>query len=259
MVLKNKTWYFLQKIIQFQLIFGLVIGFGFCLTASANNFIPTSQKSQKIANKLAPQLQKQFAKKKLTWGNPLYVRVFKKSKKLEVWVQDNSKFKLFKTYDIYNFSGDIGPKVKQGDKQSPEGFYKITSRQLNPWSSYHLSFNVGYPNSFDIQHQRTGGAIMVHGGKGSSGCFAMLDPQIEEIYTLVAAALKNGQEEIQMDIYPFRMTGRNMRKYSKHAKGEWKSFWKDLKVGYDFFRRHKHPAPMMVENKRYVLAGQEKE
>ena len=139
-------------------------------------------------------------------GAPAYVRIFKKEGELELWLKVNGRYSLYRTFPICKWSGRLGPKVKEADYQSPEGFYSVSARQLNPHSNYHLAFNVGYPNAFDRQNGHTGGLVMVHGNCKSVGCFAMTDKGIEEIYGFVAAALSAGQREVPVHIFPFHMT-----------------------------------------------------
>jgi len=151
---------------------------------------------------------------------------------LEVWVRSGVKYRLLKNYFICAYSGGLGPKEKEGDKQSPEGFYSVTKQQLNPHSKFHLSFNLGYPNAYDRAHNRTGSYLMVHGNCVSIGCYAMTNVKIEEIYALVASALKEGQKSVKVHIYPFKMTEENMVNYSNNV---WYDFWTNLKEGYDYF------------------------
>ena len=184
-------------------------------------------------------------------GNPLYIRVFKEEKELEMWIRnDKGTYSLYKVFDICTFSGGLGPKKKEGDKKSPEGFYYTKKSFLNPNSSYHLSFNIGYPNEYDRSHGYTGSLIMIHGNCVSIGCYAMTDKYIEEIYGIVEKTLNNGQEKINVDVFPFRMTQSNM---NKHKKSEYYYFWKELKPGYDYFEENKMPPKIIVENKKYKL------
>ena len=139
-------------------------------------------------------------------GDPVFVRIFKQEGQLELWLKKNGRYALYKTFPICKWSGRLGPKLKEADYQSPEGFYSVSAKQLNPHSNYYRAFNVGYPNAFDRQNGRTGGLVMVHGACKSVGCFAMTDRGIEEIYGFVEAALRAGQKEIPVHIFPFRMT-----------------------------------------------------
>ena len=189
-------------------------------------------------------------KKNMHLGQPIFVRIFKEEKELEVWVKKDFTYELFKTYTICTFSGKLGPKLKEGDLQSPEGFYTVSPTALNPWSDFHLSFNLGYPNEYDRLHKRTGGALMVHGKCSSVGCFAMNDLRIEEIYTIVDAAMSGGQEQFAVHIFPFRMTWDKM---AKNAKSPWIPFWENLKQGYDYFQGHRNPPMVTVEEKQYAF------
>ncbi|MGF6907308.1 L,D-transpeptidase family protein [Fusobacterium sp. PH5-44] len=189
--------------------------------------------------------------KSIKLGNPVYIRLFKEEKKLEIWIQnDTGKYVFYKEFNICTFSGGLGPKKKEGDRKSPEGFYNTKKSFLNPNSSYHLSFNIGYPNEYDKSHGYTGSLIMIHGNCVSLGCYAMTDEYIEEIYGLVEKALDNGQKKINIDIFPFKMTESNME---VHEDDEYYDFWKELKPGYDYFQMNKIPPKMIVENKKYKL------
>ena len=142
------------------------------------------------------QLAERLAEKGLTAGSALFIRVFKIESELEVWMQKGERFELLATYPICHWSGTLGPKVSEGDKQSPEGVYTVTGKQLHMIGRHPRSLNLGFPNALDRQYQRTGSYILIHGGCGSVGCFAMTNPVIEEIFSLSQAALKGGQEEI---------------------------------------------------------------
>ena len=164
----------------------------------------------------------------------MLVRLFKQEAELEVWKQDRSgKFALLKTYPICRWSGDLGPKVKEGDRQAPEGFYSIGPGQMNPQSAYYLSFNMGYPNAFDKALGRTGSQLMVHGDCSSRGCYAMTDEQISEIYTLGRESFFGGQRAFQVQAYPFRMTPVNM---ARHRNNPNMPFWEDDQAGLRSFR-----------------------
>ena len=187
---------------------------------------------------------------KLGMGDPVFVRIFKQEGQLELWLKKNGKFHLYKTFPICKWSGRLGPKEKEADYQSPEGFYSVSARQLNPHSNYHRAFNVGYPNAFDKQNGRTGGLVMVHGACKSVGCFAMTDRGIEEIYGFVEGALRAGQRDISVHIFPFRMTEANIVKETGGGwlafvggpnYSQWNNFWRNLKQGYDLFEQNGEP------------------
>lgn len=157
-------------------------------------------RSEAAKKRVAPRLESLF-------GCPVYLRAFKEEAELELWVQQGGTWQLLHTYPIQGQSGTLGPKTAEGDEQVPEGFYAVTPRGMNPCSSYHLSFNIGYPNAYDTAQGRTGSLIMIHGKDCSIGCLAMGDPAIEEIYTLVAEALRAAPERpVPVHIFPFRMT-----------------------------------------------------
>lgn len=166
-------------------------------------------------------------------GDEAHVRLFKREAVLELWMRrQGGRFGLFRSYPICTFSGELGPKLREGDRQAPEGFYRIARAQLNPASRHHLAFNLGYPNAYDRQHNRTGSALMVHGGCSSIGCYAMGDAQIDEIYAIVEAALLGGQTEVDVAIFPFRLSEDALM---AEARSPWRPFWRNLKQGYDLF------------------------
>ena len=183
-------------------------------------------------------------------GDPVYIRIFKEESLLEVWIRSGAEYKLLKNYFICAYSGALGPKEKEGDKQAPEGFYRVTKKQLNPNSKFHLSFNLGYPNAYDRAHRRTGSFLMVHGNCVSIGCYAMTDAKIEEIYALVEAALQKGQSYVPVDAFPFQLSDENM---ALHSDNKWYDFWVNLKEGYDYFEAEHRPPHVKVKNGRYVI------
>jgi murein L,D-transpeptidase YafK len=186
--------------------------------------------------------------------SPILVRLFKEEAEFEVWKQDTSgRFALLKTYPICRWSGELGPKVKEGDRQAPEGFYTITPAQMNPNSHYYLAFNIGYPNAFDRAWGHTGSDLMVHGDCSSRGCYAMTDEQIGEIYALARESFFGGQRSFQVQAYPFHMTAANM---ARHRNNPNMPFWTMLKEGSDHFElTHLEPKVDICE-KRYVFDAQ---
>ncbi len=198
--------------------------------------------------------QKVLAKMKakgMTRTSPVMARIFKEEGKLEVWKQKtNGRYDLIAEYDICKWSGKLGPKFTEGDRQAPEGFYTVRPTQMNPRSSYHLAFNIGYPNTFDRAHGRTGSNLMVHGACSSSGCYSMTDEQIEQIYAFGRDAFRGGQTDFQIQAFPFRMTAANMARYRNDPNY---AFWKMLKEGYDYFEITRTPPKVDVCEKRYVF------
>lgn len=200
---------------------------------------------------LTPETVSLLGKKGMTQSAPIFVRIFKEESELEVWkMRDDGRFYHFKTYPICNWSGDLGPKTTQGDKQAPEGFYTISETQMNPNSKFYLSFNIGYPNAYDRSLGRTGEALMVHGKCKSAGCYAMTDALAEEIYGLARDAFRSGQTSFQVHAFPFRMTQEKLDRFKGH---KWYAFWKTLKEGYDFFEINRVPPAIQVCEKRYVV------
>ena len=208
-----------------------------------------TKRAAAVAKKVTPGLKAAFEEKGLTWGSPVFLRAFKEESILELWVKSKEeKFVLFKSYPIAGQSGRLGPKLREGDRQVPEGFYYVAKRQLNPRSTFHLSFNIGFPNDYDKSHERTGSFIMVHGSDVSIGCLAMTDPMIEEIYTLCDVALNNGQKFFRIHIFPFEMKEERL---ARATDDEWFDFWQNLETGYQWFEEKKVPPNVTVKEKRY--------
>jgi murein L,D-transpeptidase YafK len=226
----------------------------FCLTvliapAMLSAQVPESVRSREAIKRVRPHLEQQLQAKELQYGAPIFIRIFKQSNVLEVWMKKGEHFELFNNYLIctYGFRG-LGPKEKQGDGKAPEGFYKVYPKSLNPVSNYHLAFNLGYPNEYDRAHKRTGSALMIHGDCVSIGCYSMTDKKIEELYALADAAFRKGQQYISVHIFPFRMTQERMNKYNESKNI---NFWRNLKEGYDYFEKEKNPPRVSVINKKY--------
>jgi murein L,D-transpeptidase YafK len=254
----------------------------------AASIVEHTDKSRNIYKKIKPVLARDMERKGLQWGRPVYFRAFKSERILEVWIEKDGTYHFFKSYFIYGLSGKLGPKFKQGDYQVPEGFYTVYPGQMHPRSRYHLAFNIGYPNAFDRANGRTGDYIMVHGYTGSSGCLAMKNQYIEEIYSLAYAALSGGQRFFRMDLFPFRMTdartrylfaqetpaqtgffGRTIQwlmevvnRYRFPEKSatlqsvpyaDIVEFWEVLKKGYDIFERDRIPAKVEVIRGEYFI------
>jgi murein L,D-transpeptidase YafK len=187
----------------------------------------------------------------LQLGAPVFVRIFKLESQLEIWMEKDGSYRLFATYPICLWSGRLGPKLAEGDRQAPEGFYAVTKDELNPNSRWHRSFSLGFPNAFDRAKGRTGSFIMVHGGCQSIGCFAMTNDVVDEIWRLVTSALDSGQPAFDVQVYPFRMTETNL---TARKADPWSGSWADLKKGYDSFERTKLPPVVSVCDGRYVIA-----
>lgn len=197
------------------------------------------------------RLDERLADQGLSLGAPVFLRIFKLESEIELWVVKEGRFIRFATYPICLWSGRLGPKLQEGDRQAPEGFYTVAAEQLNPNSRMHLSFSLGFPNVFDQAHGRSGSFLMVHGGCASIGCYAVTDPIIDEIWTFVTAALDKGEGRIPVHAFPFRMTESNVRARRGYPP---EAFWADLKQGYDLFEQSRIPPVVSVCNGRYVFA-----
>lgn len=200
---------------------------------------------------LSYAIKSEMAEKNMSARDPVMVRLFKEESELEVWKRTKSgKYALLKSYEICKWSGKLGPKFKEGDRQAPEGFYTIGQAQMNPNSSYYLSFNLGFPNAYDRANERTGTFLMVHGSCSSAGCYAMTDEQIQEIYSLARESFIGGQRDFQVQAYPFRMSAENM---ARHADNEHMPFWRMLKRGYDHFEVTRQVPKVDVCGKQYIF------
>jgi murein L,D-transpeptidase YafK len=241
----------MRRAIRFRALLPLIaLALVCCATADMAGEPPASDRSRKAIARVRPALEEALEKKGLLFGAPIFIRIFKQSRELELWIEKDDRFALFRSYDICSYSGRLGPKERRGDLQAPEGFYYVTPARMNPASDYHLSFNLGYPNAYDRAHGRTGSALMVHGDCVSIGCYAMTDGGIEEIYALADAALRNGQPFFRVHIFPFRMTAERMREESG---SRWIDFWRNLKEGHDLFESRGTPPDVGVRSRRYAF------
>ncbi len=221
------------------------------LLAGCNSDQISLANNAKANRPVSPKLVAAMGQKDMDLQSPILIRLFKQEAELEVWKQDRAgRFALLKTYPICRWSGDLGPKVREGDRQAPEGFYSISPAQMNPQSAYYLSFNTGYPNAFDKALGRTGSELMVHGDCSSRGCYAMTDEQIAEIYALGRESFFGGQRAFQFQAYPFRMTAVNM---AKHRNNPNMPFWRMIKEGNDHFEVTKHEPTVDFCERKYVF------
>jgi murein L,D-transpeptidase YafK len=218
---------------------------------SAENFVFGPDGNKKHLRPISPQTMSLMAEKGMTKEAPILLRIYKEESELEIWKKTTAgNYELLKKFPICKWSGELGPKVKQGDRQAPEGFYSIRPELMNPHSSYHLAFNLGFPNEFDRAHNRTGAHLMVHGDCSSSGCYAMTDEQIAEIFALAREAFDGGQLAFQVQAFPFRMTQANM---TRHRNNPNIPFWRTLKEGSDHFEVTRQEPKIDVCAKRYIF------
>jgi murein L,D-transpeptidase YafK len=192
-----------------------------------------------------------MAARETTAAAPVLIRSYKKEAEMEVWkLSRNGWYVLIKTFPICRWSGQLGPKTSPGDRQTPEGFYSVGPKQMNPNSHYYLSFDTGFPNAYDRAHGGSGSFLMVHGTCSSAGCYAMTDRGVGEIYAIARDALRGGQAAFQFQAYPFRMSAQNIAKHRSDANIE---FWRQLKEGSDRFEATGEEPAVAVAGGHYVF------
>lgn len=213
--------------------------------------MPAADRLADVHARVRPLLAQELQRQDLKLGNPAFVRIYKETRELELWLKGRQGWKLFRTYPVAAMSGVLGPKMQEGDRQAPEGFYGFSASALNAGSTFHLSFNIGYPNAHDRHHGRTGTHIMVHGNQVSIGCFAMTDPVIEEIYLVVEAALEKNGGEVPVHVFPFRMNAERLAQETGHPSH---AFWQDLLPLHDAFEKESKVPRVDLKGGRYVMA-----
>lgn len=227
---------------------GLLVGAALLLSSCQGGIDSVFPKAERPVSE---SIVKKMKAKGMEKSSPILIRIYKEEDILEVWKQkDTGRYALLESFEICKWSGVLGPKFKEGDRQAPEGFYSVGKAQMNPNSEYYLSFNIGYPNRFDRSHGRTGTHLMVHGACSSAGCYSMTDEQVADIYAMARDAIAGGQDYFQVQAYPFRMTAANM---AKHVTNPHFEFWKMLKEGYDHFELTNYPPKVDVCEKRYLF------
>jgi murein L,D-transpeptidase YafK len=226
----------------------MVAALAFGLLAACNDpQINTSNMRHWIP--LTPELLAAMQEKAMRKEDPILIRTYKQEAVFEVWKKDTTgRYALLKSFPMCRWSGQLGPKRKEGDRQAPEGYYAITPAQMNPNSNYHLSYDMGYPNAYDRAHGGTGSYLMVHGDCSSAGCYSMTDKEIEEIYALVREAHSGGQKAVQMEAFPFRFTAVNL---ARHRLDPNMPFWRELKEGADRFEITRQEPKVDVCNGHY--------
>lgn len=218
---------------------------------SAENFAFGPDSNKKHLRPVSAQTMALMAEKGMSKESPILLRIYKEESELEIWKKTTAgNYELLRKFPICKWSGELGPKIKTGDRQAPEGFYFIRPEQMNPHSSYHLAFNLGFPNDFDRAHNRTGAHLMVHGDCSSSGCYAMTDEQIAEIFALAREAFDGGQLAFQVQAFPFRMTSANL---ARHRNNPNQPFWRMLKEGSDHFEVTRQEPKIDVCARRYIF------
>ncbi len=208
-------------------------------------------------------LRAAFAARGLPYlSGPLLLRAFKRERELEAWVREpgSARYVLLRTYRICTLgAGRLGPKLRRGDEQVPEGFYHIT--ELNPNSHYFLSLRLDYPNAADLGRAdgAPGGDIYVHGGCRTAGCLPLTNDAIKELYWLVAQERALGQGEVPIDIYPTRLDDASMAQLARAFpdRPALLAFWRNLKQGYDAFEStHRLPSVQAMASGRYEVGSE---
>lgn len=228
----------------------LVVGLAF---AAASWWWPRLRpdRAEDARRRVAPRLDVELRAIGSSLGAPVFIRVFKQPAVLELWVRASREFVLFERYPICAFSGALGPKTTEGDRQAPEGLYAVRREQLNPRSRFYLSFDLGYPNVYEAARGFTGDALMIHGNCVSVGCYAMGDAAIAEIYTLVAEALRHGQDAVSVQALPFHL---DEERVARHASSPFHAHWRSLTEAYRAFERTRIPPHVDVTPRGYVVA-----
>ena len=218
--------------------------------SSQLNF-PRVQQAYRDKNQEVGQL---LQKNKITRESlKIFIRIFKKEQTVELWAKNKQdrEFRLLRKYPFCTFSGDLGPKTKQGDGQIPEGFYSINT--FNPESNFYLSLGISYPNQADrirCHHNNPGGEIFIHGNCVTIGCIPITDDKIKELYIFAVEAKNNGQENIHVHTFPASLTNENLAWLEDHYKTDPERiiFWKNLKEGFDIFETARKVPVVFITN-----------
>ncbi|MCX8999212.1 murein L,D-transpeptidase [Rhizobiaceae bacterium BDR2-2] len=242
----------LRNVVTLSLMAAVLAGCNDSLDAIDPGYVKNVR--NKTEHPLPDRIVSEMKAKGMDRNAPIAIRIFKEEGVLEIWkARADNRFEKIRDYRICAWSGRLGPKVKEGDRQAPEGFYPLSRANMNPYSQYFLAINTGFPNRYDAANSRTGTNLMIHGACSSSGCYSMTDAQILEIWAFARDAFKGGQQNIQLQAFPFRMTAENM---ARHRHSEHFEFWKMLKAGYDHFEITKRPPEVAVCDRKYVFNKQ---
>ncbi|MBK8610626.1 MAG: L,D-transpeptidase family protein [Chitinophagaceae bacterium] len=247
----------------YSLVFSFaLLTWGNCF--AQNSFVQTTKfytNSGVSNNRLEDSLKKEFENKNLSWPpQSVYIRSFKYDRILEIWVKKNDadSFSLFKSYNVCMQSGGIGPKRSEGDNQVPEGFYYIN--EFNAKSNYHLALGLNYPNSSDkvlSDSKKPGGEIYIHGSCVSTGCIAIQDMPIEEVYLIASKATAGGQDFIPVHIFPVKYSVQKSLDYlTRSIKGNQANhkYTLNIKAVFDYFEKNKQlPIIMVNKNGDYLI------
>lgn len=236
-------------IAKLLLLLSIPVLFLFCTDINTANFTNALKKPQRTVEDVlaeyseaaSARLHPHFEKAGMAFPpKAIKLLALKEEKILELWAKDKGEFKFIRSYPIAKLSGKAGPKLKEGDRQVPEGSYKIT--WLHPNSSYHLSMKLNYPNAFDLLHAKEegrsepGSDIFIHGKAVSIGCLAMGDTVIEELFVLAA---KTGIENMEVLIAPHDPRKRLLAYNKKHQAAWVEELYRMLNEKFSQLRKSK--------------------
>lgn len=206
------------------------------------------------AARVRPLLEAELAALGLKVGDAVFLRVLKEESILEVWMQaaGSKDFVHYKTYPLCQPPGELGPPSELSDPRLPEGFYGVTLPSLRPQHRQYLGFAIDYPNALDVYYRRPARAVLVQGDCVGGGALALKNPDMEEVYTLVAAALRAGHSPLLVHLFPFQLTDDRMNEVEA-SRSPWLHFWASLKEGYDYFEISRRPPEPTAKDGRYCF------
>lgn len=236
-------------------VLGSWIGPALAIVCVASSFVARPAAALEVVLPAKPAaLAKRLEAAGFARGAPVYLRIFKEEATLEVWMRKSDRFELFRAYPVCKYDGTLGPKLAEGDRQSPEGFYTVSPAQLRWTGRWYRGFDLSFPNAYDEDQGRTGSAILIHGGCASIGCYAMTNAVVDELFELATEAFDAGQARIAVHVFPFRMTAANLEKHKSEA---WASFWERLEPAYDHFEADRVPPRVTVCKSEYKIEAGE--
>lgn len=226
------------------------------------NFLAEQKKNSRVKT---AYLEKEKIVKELLSNNKieinnlvLYIRIFKQEKVIEVWAKDkkSDSYIHITDYNICAVSGKLGTKRRQGDGQTPEGFYVIN--RFNPYSNFYLSLGLNFPNNADkiiTKGYDAGGDIFIHGNCVTIGCIPITDEKIKELYIFAIEAKAHGQNNIPVHIFPCRLSDDKMKELKSNSSENY-SFWQSLKPVFDYFEKNKNIPIITVDKKgNYIVTN----
>jgi len=180
----------------------------------------------------------------------IFLRAIKDEGLLELWAAPapGQAMVQVKAFKVCMRSGGPGPKRARGDGQVPEGFYRVD--RFNPWSTFHLSLGLDYPNQSDRLRKTAdnpGGDIFIHGGCVTIGCLPLEDGPMEELFVIATDARANGQRGLPVHLFPSRLDVRRLEALEEKGPAEHLDFWRELAPGYQAFESTRRPPRVRVD------------